>query len=201
MIEEANVNKPNVNVPEPIQPTQPAPVVSEPSPKKFEFKNKKKSRSKLWILLAVVVLIIVGGLIGNYVLPNNNLDFEDGACEGSLFLGHCFDTASEYYSCNVEKGDCDTNTWNIVLMIRLFQESDVVIYGREGCIWCERQLDEFGIYADYLKENGLYIDCAVAPVTPIEECSDIRVTPTWKERGVIIYEGYLPLSEIEIRTG
>ena len=166
--------------------TQPASI---PKPK------KKKLKSKFWILLGLSIFVIS---ILLYIAVIEDNKFEEGACEGAIFLGHCFDMESEYFTCDVEKEDCNSKNWETIFKIKLFEEADVVIYGREGCIWCERQLEEFGAYADYLITSGLYVDCTV---TPINECSDITVTPTWKEKGQIVYEGYLPLSDIRIETG
>ena len=157
---------------------------------------KKKIPTKQWFPIAIIVLLLGGYLLFS-IIQENDLNFEEGECGNDLYLGHCFDTDNKYFGCNIENNNCNEVSFEIVMRIRLFEEMGVVIYGVSECSWCQKQLQEFGDYADYMKDKGLYVDCSIKK--EINDCQDVKVTPTWKEDGKIVYEGYLPLEQIRIK--
>jgi len=175
-------------VKESIKQPKKKPSLQKPKPKKPKFKFER------WYVLVAVVLIVGVFLLIN-VINEEKINPKEGECAGSIYLGHCFDTENEYFGCNLDGKVCNEDSWEIVLKIRLFEEADVVIYGLSDCSWCQKQLDEFGIYADYLIESGMYVDCTTSLDTG---CVNITLTPTWKENGTTVHEGFIPLDQIII---
>ena len=173
-------------------------LIEQDKTKKPMEKKPAKCKFKQWKVL-LVLLFLAGITLLIAVVEEGKMDFEAGECGEHLYLGHCFDIGNEYYMCNIEGNECDQSSWEKVMKIRLFEENNIVIYGSQGCPWCKKQLEEFGEYADYMKEKGIYIECT--PDLPIPNCQDVTITPTWKQHGLIVYEGYIPLDQIQIRRG
>lgn len=169
--------------------------MTEDTKKKIEL-TKKKIPTKQWLPIAIIVLLLGGYLLFS-VIQENDLNFDEGECSEHLYLGHCFDTDNKFYGCNIKDNDCNEVSFDIVMRIRLFEEMNVVIYGVSECPWCQKQLQEFGDYAEYMKDNGLYVDCSINKER--NDCQDIKITPSWKENGNLVYEGYLELEQIRIK--
>jgi len=166
--------------------------------KKFEFKPKHKPKFKFTSGKVIFVVLVLAGIaLLIAVVEESKMKFDEGECSENLYLGHCFNVENEYFTCNIEGEECPSKTWDIVMKIRIFEEYGIVIYGQSGCSACIKQLEEFGVYADIVKEKGIYVDCSAE--SGRYDCQDVRVTPTWKEKGTIVQEGYVPLSQILVR--
>ena len=70
-----------------------------------------------------------------------------------------------------------------------------VLYGNEGCPWCDKQKEEFGQEWDTFKSS--YIECSSSRASKIIcEQEKISSYPTWKFKNGKIVESYKPLDEI-----
>jgi len=154
-----------------------------------EVKMKKGNREIL-ILIALGVFFITIAILLAIESEKNCEEIETVDCS-NVFLGVCFDSESLYYKCDIIKQECNVITWERVSVIKYLQENDIKIYGTKRCIWCERQIEEFGQFKEYVSEN-LFIDCDITPT----RCKNVESTPTWKQGDKVIHVGYKPLSEI-----
>jgi hypothetical protein len=135
------------------------------------------------IKITILGVLISIALISTFVIAENSSWFCESNC-GESYLGVCLD-----------EDMCRINDYEIVTTIKWLEENNIKIYGKTGCGWCTKQLNEFGDFQDSIKELGLYIDCADSNNKAI--CSDIKATPTWKMNNKIINTGYLQLKDIE----
>ncbi|MEK6899908.1 MAG: hypothetical protein AABX05_02175 [Nanoarchaeota archaeon] len=70
-----------------------------------------------------------------------------------------------------------------------------VLYGNEGCHWCDEQKKEFGSEWETFKSS--YIECSSSRVSKmICEQEKISSYPTWKFKNGKVIEGYKPLEEV-----
>lgn len=78
--------------------------------------------------------------------------------------------------------------------IRFLMLNDIQIWGIDSCVYCQKQLEVFGDYQDYVKEIGLYIRCE----DNIELCRSILPeeggTPFFTMEGEYLTSGYRNLN-------
>lgn len=159
-------------------------------------KKKKliKKKTLIIFLFAALALGLMLGAVINHFQNSISVNIEPGACSGGIFLDHCFDIESKYYGVNIVEEKCDLYSWILVNKIRFMEEKNISIWGVEGCDWSQKQIEEFSPYQNYIKAN-IYYDCANKNI----DCSNISITPTWKENNISIAEGYIPLNNLKIR--
>lgn len=142
------------------------------------------------ILICLGIFIFVA----SFVIAYNHIFFCESNCKES-YSGICLDEDSIYFGCNMDSDVCDKNDFEIATTIKFMENEKLSIYGSSSCGYCTKQLNEFGNFQNYLKENGFYFDCK--DKSNLKVCSDIKYTPTWKKNGEIITSGYIPLENIQ----
>ncbi len=154
--------------------------------------NKKNKKRKLIFIIVGIALVALIGIFSAKAIIQHCVG-EEKSCN-DIYLGVCLDDNSPFYLCNVDVDMCRQDDYAIVTTIKYMEENNVVIYGSSRCGYCQKQLEEFNDFVDFLYEKELYVDCANS--LNKEKCADVQYTPTWKKNGKIIDSGYRPIEEI-----
>ncbi len=152
-----------------------------------------KKNVKIILVIGILLMAGIGIYLGFFYENSDVYEFPSNTACVQTYLELCSNQSDPAFGCNMETKTCNKEELILVTFISRLEEQNIKIYGATWCPACKKQLEDFGIYKDYLIERGIFVYCDVEPINP--ECNNIQSIPAWKQNGEIFQVGYLDIEE------